>query len=139
MTVTLDGTVHRLSSSGSELPGHASAGIQLLSGIQLADAVAQGEEVFLLHVTAMGDIYEGMPGRQTPILPFSELHTVHADEGHPLPTTSLRSLPNMPVSLLPYLTNSLLNAQLTTRLTLSLGLYLHLRVCTGCRLPSWQS
>ncbi len=33
VTVTLDGSVYRLSSPGLELPGHACSGIQVLSGI----------------------------------------------------------------------------------------------------------
>ncbi len=129
VTVTVDGTVHRLSSPGLELPGHASAGIQLLSGIQLADGAAQGEEVFLMHVEASGDIYDGMPGRQNPILLFSELHTMHADEGPSFADHLAPILAQYASVSIPLPDKRPPDAQLTTRLTLKLGLYLPIEKC----------
>jgi hypothetical protein len=97
VTITLAGTVHCLSTPVSASHREETPGIQLLSGIQLRGAVHQGEDVYLVHITAQGDIVQdvpneqafvppgddkdGMPGQLPRWLPFSELHTVAFDEG----------------------------------------------------------
>jgi hypothetical protein len=95
-----------------------------------------------VDVTATGNIYEGTPGRQTPILPFSELQNVHADEG-PSSADHLAPIPAKYPSVFTPLPDKLPpQRSVDHKIDIEPGTvppFKGVYSLAGCRLPSWQS